>query len=101
VARSTSGLLDSVRGSDAFVIQSHSYPVDEMLMEELVMIDALKRASVGHLTAVIPYLGYSRQDQKSLEREPISARLVADMRDHRGRGPGDGSLLVDNASSTR
>ena len=72
-------LLDSVRGSDAFVIQSHSYPVDEMLMEELVMIDALKRASVGHVTAVIPYLGYSRQDQKSLEREPISARLVADM----------------------
>ena len=72
-------LLDSVRGSEAFVIQSHSYPVDEMLMEQLVMIDALKRASVGHLTAVIPYLGYSRQDQKSLEREPISARLVADM----------------------
>jgi ribose-phosphate pyrophosphokinase len=72
-------LLDSVRGSDAFVIQSHSHPVDEMLMEQLVMIDALKRASVGHVTAVIPYLGYSRQDQKSLEREPISARLVADM----------------------
>lgn len=72
-------LVDSVRGSDAFVIQSHSYPVDEMLMEQLVMIDALKRASVGHVTAVIPYLGYSRQDQKSLEREPISARLVADM----------------------
>jgi ribose-phosphate pyrophosphokinase len=72
-------LLDSVRGSDAFVVQSHSYPVDEMLMEQLVMIDALKRASVGHVTAVIPYLGYSRQDQKSLEREPISARLVADM----------------------
>jgi ribose-phosphate pyrophosphokinase len=72
-------LLDSVRGSDAFVVQGHSYPVDEMLMEQLVMIDALKRASVGHVTAVIPYLGYSRQDQKSLEREPISARLVADM----------------------
>ena len=72
-------LLDSVRGGDAFVIQSHSHPVDEMLMEQLVMIDALKRASVGHVTAVIPYLGYSRQDQKSQEREPISARLVADM----------------------
>jgi ribose-phosphate pyrophosphokinase len=69
---------DSVRGSDAFVIQSHADPVNESIWEQLVMIDALKRASAKRITAVIPYYGYSRQDKKSLAREPISAKLVAD-----------------------
>ncbi len=69
---------ESVRGSDAFVIQSHADPVNESIWEQLVMIDALKRASAKRITAVIPYYGYSRQDKKSLAREPISAKLVAD-----------------------
>ncbi len=70
---------DSVRGADAFVIQSHSSPVNDMIMEQLVLIDALKRASAKRINAVIPYLGYSRQDRKALAREPISARLVMDL----------------------
>ena len=71
--------LASVRGCDAFVVQSHAAPVNEMIMELLVMIDALKRASVHRINAVIPYFGYARQDKKTLAREPISARLVADL----------------------
>jgi ribose-phosphate pyrophosphokinase len=70
---------DSVRGADAFVIQTHAEPINESIFEQLVMIDALKRASAKRITAVIPYYGYSRQDKKSLPREPVSAKLVADM----------------------
>lgn len=70
---------ESVRGTDAFVVQSHSHPVNEMIMEQLFMIDALKRASAKRINAVIPFYGYSRQDRKSLAREPISARLVMDL----------------------
>jgi len=70
---------ESVRGSDAFVIQSHSAPVNESLMEQLIMVDALKRASAKRITVVAPFYPYARQDKKHLGREPISARLVADL----------------------
>lgn len=70
---------ESVRGSDAFVIQSHTRPVNEWLMEQLIMIDALKRASAKRITVVAPYYPYARQDKKGRGREPISARLVADL----------------------
>jgi ribose-phosphate pyrophosphokinase len=70
---------ESVRGCDAFVLQSHTAPVSEWIMEHLIMIDALKRASAKRITAVMPYYGYSRQDKKHRGREPISARLVATM----------------------
>jgi len=70
---------ESVRGVDAFVIQTCSYPINLHIMELLLMIDALKRASAKRISAVIPYYGYSRQDKKTLAREPISAKLVADL----------------------
>jgi ribose-phosphate pyrophosphokinase len=70
---------ESVRGCDAFVIQSYSGPVNEWLIEHLIMIDTLKRASAKRITAVMPYYPYSRQDKKSRGRDPISARLVADL----------------------
>ena len=70
---------ESVRGSDAFVIQSHTAPVNEWIMEHLLMVDALKRASAKRITVVMPYYGYSRQDKKHRGREPISARLMADL----------------------
>lgn len=70
---------ESARGSDAFVIQTHAEPINEAIMEQLLVIDALKRASAKRITAVIPYYGYSRQDKKGLAREPISAKLVADL----------------------
>jgi ribose-phosphate pyrophosphokinase len=70
---------DSVRGADAFVIQSHTRPVNEWLMEQLIMVDALKRASAKRITVVAPYYPYARQDKKGRGREPISARLVADL----------------------
>jgi len=70
---------ESVRGCDAFVVQTCSDPINDHLMELLLMIDALNRASAKRISAVIPYYGYSRQDKKTLAREPISARLVADM----------------------
>jgi len=70
---------ESVRGADVFVIQTHAEPVNESIMEQLVMLDAMKRASAKRITAVIPYYGYSRQDKKGLAREPISAKLVADL----------------------
>jgi ribose-phosphate pyrophosphokinase len=68
-----------VRGSDAFVIQSHTAPINEWIMEQLIMVDALKRASAKQITVVMPFYGYARQDKKHRGREPISARLVADM----------------------
>lgn len=70
---------ESVRGSHAFVIQSHPAPVNEWLMEQLIMIDALKRASADRITVVAPFYPYARQDKKHLGREPISARLIADL----------------------
>ena len=70
---------ESVRGTDAFVIQTHSSPVNDRIMEHLIMIDALKRASAKRISAVMPYYGYSRQDKKGRGREPITAKLVADM----------------------
>lgn len=72
-------ISESVRGQDVFVIQSTSKPVNDNLMELLVLIDALKRASAGRINAVIPYYGYARQDRKAKPREPITAKLVADM----------------------
>src|SRR2546427_5023356 len=68
---------ESARGTDAFVIQTHCAPVNGMIMEQLLMIDALKRASAKRINAVIPFFGYARQDRKSLAREPISGRLIA------------------------
>lgn len=70
---------ESVRGADAFVIQSHTYPINEWLMEQLIMVDALKRASAKRITVVAPFFPYARQDKKSRGREPISARLVANL----------------------
>ncbi len=70
---------EMVRGVDCFIIQPTSYPVNDTLMETLIMIDALRRASAGRITAVIPYYGYARQDRKARARDPITARLVADM----------------------
>ena len=72
-------LYETVRGSDVFVVQSTCKPVNDSLMELLVMIDALKRASAGRVTAVIPYFGYARQDRKAKARDPITAKLVANM----------------------
>lgn len=71
--------LESVRGSDAFVMQSHFEPINKHIMEQLIMIDALKRASAKRITAVVPFFGYARQDKKGLGREPITARLIADL----------------------
>ncbi|MGN0063795.1 MAG: ribose-phosphate diphosphokinase [Nocardioides sp.] len=70
---------ESVRGCDAFVIQSHTAPINEWIMEHLIMVDALKRASAKRITVVMPFYGYGRQDKKHRGREPISARLVADL----------------------
>ena len=70
---------ESVRGCDAFVIQAHAAPINDNLMEQLIMVDALKRASARRITVVSPFYPYARQDKKHAGREPISARLVADM----------------------
>src|SRR3954451_19977299 len=70
---------ESVRGTDAFVIQSYTTPINEWLMESLILVDALKRASAKRITVVAPFYPYARQDKKHRGREPISARLVADM----------------------
>ena len=72
-------LFESVRGSDCFIIQSTCAPVNNNIMEMLIMIDAMKRASAARITAVIPYFGYARQDRKAKARDPISAKLVADL----------------------
>ena len=71
--------LESVRGCDAFVLQSHTAPINRWIMEQLIMVDALKRASAKRITVVTPFFGYARQDKKSAGREPISARLMADL----------------------
>src|SRR5450631_625088 len=71
--------LDSVRGCDVFVLQSHTAPINQWIMEHLIMVDALKRASAKRITVVAPFFGYARQDKKSRGREPISARLMADL----------------------
>jgi ribose-phosphate pyrophosphokinase len=71
--------LESVRGCDAFVLQSHTEPINKWIMEQLIMVDALKRASAKRITVVMPFFGYARQDKKSHGREPISARLMADL----------------------
>ncbi|MBB6118963.1 ribose-phosphate diphosphokinase [Nocardiopsis algeriensis] len=71
--------LESVRGSDAFVIQAHADPINEAIMEQLIMVDALKRASAKRITVVTPFFGYARQDKKHRGREPISARLMTDL----------------------
>ena len=72
-------IYETVRGSDVFIVQSTSNPVNDNLMELLIMIDAFKRASASRITAVMPYFGYARQDRKSKARDPISAKLVADL----------------------
>ena len=72
-------IQESVRGSDVYVVQSTSSPVNRNLMELLIMMDAFRRASAGRITAVIPYYGYARQDRKSRARDPITAKLVADL----------------------
>src|SRR5437870_4295057 len=77
-------VLENVRGSDAFVIQSTSYPANDHLMELLIITDALRRASARRITAVVPYFGYARQDRKSGSRTPISAKLVANLITHAG-----------------
>ncbi|KIF00728.1 ribose-phosphate pyrophosphokinase [Streptomyces sp. RSD-27] len=69
----------SVRGADCFVVQSHTAPINKSIMEQLIMIDALKRASARSVTVILPFYGYARQDRKHSGREPISARLVADL----------------------
>ena len=70
---------ESVRGTDVFVLQSHTAPINEWLMEQLIMVDALKRASAKRITVIAPFFPYARQDKKHRGREPISARLVADL----------------------
>jgi ribose-phosphate pyrophosphokinase len=70
---------DSVRGMDLFLLQSHTMPVNQWIMEQLLMVDAAKRASAHSVTVVAPFFGYARQDKKSRGREPISARLIADL----------------------
>jgi ribose-phosphate pyrophosphokinase len=70
---------ESVRGCDAFVLQSHTTPINTWIMEQLIMVDALKRASAKRITVVMPFYGYARQDKKHRGREPISARLMADL----------------------
>lgn len=72
-------IRETVRGRDVFVIQSTSAPANDSIMELLIMIDALRRASAGRITAVIPYFGYARQDRKARSRDPITAKLVADI----------------------
>lgn len=72
-------LYETVRGSDVFLVQSTCKPVNDSLMELLIMVDACRRASAGRITAVIPYFGYARQDRKAKGRDPISAKLVANM----------------------
>jgi ribose-phosphate pyrophosphokinase len=103
---------ENVRGEDVFIVQSTSYPANDNLMELLVIIDALRRASARRITAVIPYFGYARQDRKTTPRTPISAKLVANlvttaganrvltMELHAGQIQGFFDIPVDNLYST-
>lgn len=103
---------DSVRGKDVFIVQSLCYPINENLMELLIIIDAFKRASAKSITAVIPYYGYARQDRKTTGREAITAKLVADLLTtagtsrvltmdlHSGQIQGFFNILVDHIYST-
>ena len=77
-------IQENVRGQDAFVVQSTSFPANDHLMELLIIIDALRRASAKRITAVVPYFGYARQDRKPGPRTPISAKLVANLITHAG-----------------
>ena len=77
-------IQENVRGQDVFVIQSNSFPANDNLMELLILIDALKRASAARITAVIPYYGYARQDRKPGPRTPITAKLVANLIERAG-----------------
>jgi len=83
---------ESIRGTDVFIVQSHASPVNDSIMEQLIMIDAAKRASAKRITAVCPNYGYARQDRKSTGREPITAKLLADMLQVAGA---DRVLMVD------
>src|SRR5881227_3899342 len=85
-------ILENVRGADVFVVQPTCFPVDQHLMELLLMIDALKRASARRITPVIPYYGYARQDRKDKPRVPVSSKLVADLLTTAGA---DRALMVD------
>jgi ribose-phosphate pyrophosphokinase len=76
--------LESVRGCDVFVLQSHTAPINQWIMEQLIMVDALKRASAARITVVTPFFGYARQDKKNRGREPISARLISDLFERAG-----------------
>ena len=87
---------ENVRGEDVFVIQSTSYPANDNLMELLICIDALQRASARRITAVMPYFGYARQDRKTGGRTPISAKLVANLITRAGARPG-----ADHGSARR
>lgn len=103
---------ENVRGRDVFVLQSTSSPANEHIMELLIMVDALRRASAGRITAVIPYYGYARQDRKEAGRTPITAKLVADLLDaagvervltmdlHAGQIQGFFNMPVDNLYAT-
>ncbi len=83
---------ESIRGDEIFIIQSTSAPVNDNLMELLIMIDALRRASAATINVVIPYYGYARQDRKARSREPITAKLVADMVEKAGA---DRAIMLD------
>src|SRR5438046_1564323 len=85
-------VLENVRGADVFVVQPTCFPVDEHLMELLLMVDALKRASARRITTVIPYYGYARQDRKDKPRVPVSSKLIADLLTTAGAHP---TLLGD------
>ena len=82
--KSSSKILENVRGEDTFIIQSTAFPANDHLMELLIMTDALRRASARRITAVLPYFGYARQDRKAGPRTPISAKLVANLITHAG-----------------
>ena len=90
-------IQENVRGADVFVVQPTCTPVDRHLMELLLMMDALKRASAERITAVLPYYGYARQDRKDRPRMPISARLVASLIEARRSGPYFGAGFARSA----
>ncbi len=93
-------IAENVRGRDVFLIQSTCPPANHNLMELLIMIDAVKRASARRITAVIPYFGYARQDRKVAPRVPITAKLVADLIIHR-RGPTGSSPWTSTPANSR